>query len=261
MQRTWRKDEDTGEAESVTEPVRLRRGLPNRIRPRVLEWFSVESRGFMRIATRIAVTAALAVSGLLALAELSARAADVDDSRAQTASNAATPAQAVSETAPPCEMSGKNEFTITCDYTEATQSAKNRKGEPRIVLNHAALSFEMKHPSHVLVELTFTNGGTEPISEARTVYLAIDDDDGHNYVRRALSQIDFRRLAPGQRLTFTDKLLAVAFLPGRYTIHLWIPNPDPSLKFDSAHDLLLDSAGVANAATGLNTLGKFTVER
>jgi hypothetical protein len=111
----------------------------------------------------------------------------------------------------------------------------------------------------MLVELMFTNEGTLPIMEGRPVYLAIDDDTGHNYLRRLLPHVDFSELAPGEPLTFSDHLLVGAFRPGHYTIELWIPDPDPSLKFKSVHNFLVSSEGVGNPTTRLNILAEFTV--
>jgi hypothetical protein len=109
------------------------------------------------------------------------------------------------------------------------------------------------------IGLTVTNRGTVAISEPRTVYLAIDGADAKNYLRRPLPHVDLRKLAPHQTLTFTEILLSPAYPRGTYTIHLWIPSSDDSLKFDPSHNLLLKSVGVPDSATGLNTLATFTV--
>lgn len=109
------------------------------------------------------------------------------------------------------------------------------------------------------VDLTFTNEGTTRISDALSAYLVIDDDAGQNRVRRVLQQVDFRKIAPRQRLAFSEWLLIGSFRPGHYTIYLWIPDPDPSLEFNAAHNFLLSSVGVADQQTGLNTLASFTV--
>ncbi len=111
------------------------------------------------------------------------------------------------------------------------------------------------------VELTFTNGGKNAISEERSVYLAIDDDAGLNHLRRKLPSVDFRRLTPGQQLTFSETLLAPAFQAGHYTIQLWIPSADPSLEFDARHNFLLSNPGVADQKSGLNQLATFTAVR
>lgn len=111
----------------------------------------------------------------------------------------------------------------------------------------------------MVVELTFTNEGTVRISDALTCYLAINDDAGQNYMRRILPRVDFHKLAPGQRLTFSDRLIVGSFRPGHYTIYLWIPNTDPTLRFNPARNFLLSSAGVADTVTGLNTVATFRV--
>ncbi len=162
-------------------------------------------------------------------------------------------------TASQCETSGRKEIKIMCEYA-ATPNGTSEDGTPtRIVLNRILISFEPTDESHMRVDLTFTNGGTTRISDAHTPYLVIDDEAGLNHVRRVLQQVDFRKIAPGQQLTFSNHLLIGSFRPGHYTIYLWIPDPDPSLKFSSAHNFLLSSVGVANPHTGLNTLAGFTV--
>jgi hypothetical protein len=111
------------------------------------------------------------------------------------------------------------------------------------------------------VELTFSNAGAAKMAEVRQMYLAVDDAEGHNYIRRPLPHADLRRLAPGEHQTFSDRLLIPALRPGSYIIHLWIPDPNPSLQFNSAHNFLLSSADVPDRKTGLNTLATFTVVR
>jgi hypothetical protein len=158
-----------------------------------------------------------------------------------------------------CEAAGRQEITIMCDYAAAPRAPSDDGKTTRIVLNRILISFEPTDESHMRVNLTFTNGGTTRISRAHTAYLVIDDDAGVNHVRRVLQQVDFRKIAPGQRLAFSEWLLISSFRPGHYTIYLWIPDPDPSLKFIAAHNLLLSSVGVADPQTGLNTLASFTV--
>jgi hypothetical protein len=162
-------------------------------------------------------------------------------------------------TASQCETAGKKEITIMCDYMATPHASSKNISTPRIVLNRLMISFKPNKESHMVVELTFTNEETARISDARTSYLAIDDDAGQNHVRRVLQQVDFRKLAPSQRLTFSDRLLVGSFRPGHYTIYLWIPNPDPALKFNPARNFLLSSLGVADTVTGLNTLARFSV--
>lgn len=160
---------------------------------------------------------------------------------------------------PECKIAGDGEMTITCVYSAASRPDSGIQEAPRIVLNRAVLSFDPKSESHMLVELTFTNDSPKQISEHRTVYLAIDGDDGRNYVRRPLPSVDFSILKPGKPQTSSDRLRIGAFRSGQYAIHLWIPDPDPSLKFNAAHNLLLSNVGVGDLTTGLNTLAQFTV--
>jgi hypothetical protein len=128
------------------------------------------------------------------------------------------------------------------------------------VLNRAVFSLEPKEESNMLVELTLTNESSGTISVRRTVYLAIDDEQGHNYVRRPLPSVDFLKLKTGEPQTFSDHLLVGGFRPLRYTIHLWIPDPDPSRKFNPERDFFLSSVGLADPVGGLNVLAQFTVE-
>jgi Domain of unknown function (DUF4832) len=180
-------------------------------------------------------------------------------SKVQSGSGVPDSAPSRSSSASPCETAGKEEITIACSYTPTPHSASKDINTPRIVLNRIMISFEPNAESHMVVQLTFTNEETARISDARTSYLAIDDDAGQNHVRRVLQRVDFRKLAPGQRLTFSDRLLVGSFRPGHYTIYLWIPNPDPALKFNPARNFLLSSLGVADTVTGLNTLARFSV--
>lgn len=158
-----------------------------------------------------------------------------------------------------CDVSGATKITITCNYTGAPQDANAANAIPRIVLNHAMISFETNNESHMKIELTFTNQSAAAISEARTVFIAIDEPGGKNHLRRPLPQVDLRKLASHQTLTFSETLLSPAFPRGDYVVHLWIPSADPALKFDAAHNLLLSNVGVPDSVTGLNTLASFTV--
>jgi len=204
--------------------------------------------------------ASLAICISPALRGNDARTPGSEISKAQDAWRATIAGPSRSSPGSPCEATGKKELRITCYYMSTPHSASAGIG-PRIVLNRSVLSFDTNDQNYMHVELTFTNAGTSRISAAHPVYLAIDDQAGHNHVRRVLPQVDFRKLAPGERLTFSDRLLVPAFRPGHYAIQLWIPNPDPFLRFNAAHNLLLGSAGVADPATGLNTLAAFTVVR
>lgn len=159
----------------------------------------------------------------------------------------------------PCEAAGRKEITIMCDYAATPRAPSDDGKTTRIVLNRILISFQPTDESHMHVNLTFTNGGRTRISRAHVAYLVIDDDAGLNHVRRVLQQVDFRKITPGRRLAFSEWLLISSFRPGHYTIYLWIPDPDPSLKFIAAHNFLLSSVGVADPQTGLNTLATFTV--
>jgi hypothetical protein len=212
------------------------------------------------LATGISVLlAALVLCSSSALAETMAPTANSKLIRIQNPSSGPDATPSRSPAPPMCETSGKKEITITCDYTVRPQSPPKNTNKPRIVLNRMALSFEANEESLMVVELVFANEGTTRMSDARTVYLAIDDDTGQNHVRRILPQIDFHKLAPGEQLTFSERLLIPAFRPGHYTIELWIPDPDPLLKFNPAHNFLISNVGVADPATGLNKLATFTV--
>ena len=160
-----------------------------------------------------------------------------------------------------CHTSGSRSILITCDYTHETSNAEPGVGEPRIALNHAAFSFKTRHDNWMSVSLWFTNLNSAKPSESRPVYLAIDDDSGHNYIRRVLPHVDFRSLAPGQKTEFSEHLLIPALHAGHYRIELWIPSSDPALKFDAGHNLLIVSDGVADRKTGLNRVASFAVVR
>ena len=150
----------------------------------------------------------------------------------------------------------RDQITIACDYTQS--AASTPPDGPRIILNDAFLSFETGSDNYMHLDLTFTNGGTSRIEENRKVYLEIDDDAGHNYMRRPLP-IDLSTLVPNAPLKISTRLLSGAFRPGHYIIYLWIPSSDASLKFSSAHNLLLSSVGVADRTSGLNKVADFTV--
>jgi Domain of unknown function (DUF4832) len=155
--------------------------------------------------------------------------------------------------APQCVTIGTDELTITCAYKPDSGA------QPRISLNRAAISFAPSEDSQMSIELTFTNDRGSAISGHRDVYLVIDDENGKNNLRRLLPHVDFTKLEPGKPAKFQEVILAPGFAPGTYTISLWIPSTDPSLKFDAPHNFLLGSEGVADPATGLNQIAKFTV--
>ncbi|MFY9532245.1 MAG: DUF4832 domain-containing protein [Candidatus Acidiferrales bacterium] len=206
--------------------------------------------------------AAMAISISPLFAQETTAAASSENGKAQATSSASVSARVMSLAAPQCATTEQHdEITITCDYTSTPRSVSNGESEPRIVLNRAVLAFKTHEENMMRVELTLTNEGKTSVSEARAVYLAIDDDAGKNYVRRLLPNVDFRELAPGKRVTFSDRLRIGRFLAGHYTFHLWIPSRNPSLEFNPAHNLLISSAGVPDPRTGLNTLAAFAVER
>ncbi len=109
------------------------------------------------------------------------------------------------------------------------------------------------------IELTFTNGTKARISGHRTLYLSIDGEGGENYIRRPLPDVDFTKLKPGRPVSFQEAIPVAKLRAGPYIVSLWIPSTVASLKFDSTHNLLLSSKGVADLATGLNRIAKFTV--
>jgi Domain of unknown function (DUF4832) len=160
---------------------------------------------------------------------------------------------------PACtEIPEDGKITLKCDYPSTTIA--NDSEATRILINHAFFSFETRDENYMQVELTFTNTGTEPVAEARDVYLEIDDDTRQNYVRRVLPSVDLRKLVLKRSLTFSSRILIGTFRPNHYTIYLWIPSSDPPLKFKHEHNLLLCNSGVADPVTGLNKIAEFTVQ-
>jgi hypothetical protein len=160
--------------------------------------------------------------------------------------------------APECDIKGSGEITITCSYSPESHGSEQIAG-PRIALDHASFFFDTDQDSHMKIGLTISNHGGAAISEARTVYIAIDGADGKNVMRRALPSVVLSKVAPQQTVVFSETLLSPAFPRGTYTIHLWIPSPETSLKFEPSHNLLLANIGVPDSATGLNTLATFPV--
>lgn len=161
--------------------------------------------------------------------------------------------------APRCDVKGSTELTITCDYFSEPNNTSPRSptSAPCFALDHASFSFDTSDDGHMKIGLTITNHGAAAIADSRTVYISIDDARGKNYMRRPLPHIDLRKIAPQQTLAFSETLLSPAFSRGTYTIHLWIPSPDESLKFIPSHNLLLANIGVPDPATGLNALATF----
>lgn len=177
----------------------------------------------------------------------------------QTTTNAPVSATRKVAGGPTCETSGTDEITITCNYTGTPHTPSEDRTISRLVLNRAVISFDPTDEGILHLELTFTNEGGGRIFETRQVYFAIDDDQRRNYVRRVLTKVDFSKFEQGERRTFSQQLLVAIFRSGHYTIHLWIPDPDPAIKFNAANAFLLSSVGVADPTTGLNTLADFSV--
>jgi hypothetical protein len=160
---------------------------------------------------------------------------------------------------PLCETAGHDQITIACSYAAIPRDYSKDRQEPWIVLDRFTASFNARRASQMHLELTFTNGGRTRVSDARVIYLEMDDDAGSNYVRRILPQVDFRKLGPGESRTFSERLFVGAFMPRRYFFRLWIPNPDPSLKFNFTYNFLLGNESVSDSSTGLNTLAELRV--
>jgi hypothetical protein len=158
-----------------------------------------------------------------------------------------------------CHAEGKLEISIACDYADSATADSAIHPEPRIILDRAKLWFRAKDDSNMHIELTFTNRGASAVSEARTVYIEINDKSGQNYIRRPLPTVDFRKLEPDAPFTFSETLRAPAFQPGAYTIYLWIPSAAPSFKFKTNHNFLLGNPGIPDEQSGLNAIATFLV--
>ena len=164
-------------------------------------------------------------------------------------------------TATKCQATGKTEIKIDCTYdtTQPYGVSEGQKG-PRILLSHALITFEPAHESRMRIELTFTNQGSMALGETRSAYIEFDDEAGANHIRRQLPHVDLNKLVPGATLTFADQFLAPALQPGHYDVYLWIPSPDPKLKFDASHNLLLGNEEIAQRGNGLNRVATILVE-
>jgi hypothetical protein len=194
-----------------------------------------------------AVAIALAIPATFAIGSIRAHASTLLSGQSATSQSAGTQA---------CNAEGNLEISIDCTYSDA---AKADSTAPSVMLNHTKLWFRAKDDSKMRVELTFTNAGKQTIAEARTVYIAVDEESGENHLRRVLPTVDFRKLTPGELVTFSETLRAPAFQAGHYKINLWIPSTDPALKFDPTRNFLLSNPGVPDAKSGLNTIATFTV--
>jgi hypothetical protein len=158
-----------------------------------------------------------------------------------------------------CEAAGKSEIAVDCQYPGGAVQAAGK--EPGISLDRATIHFSTGRDNYMHIDLTFRNAGKAAFTDARTLYIEFDDPTGQNYIRRPLPHVDFRALAPGETKTFSDIFLAPALPPGRYLVQLWIPDPNPALKFDAAHNLLLSNVPVSGTATRLNQIAAVTVGR
>ena len=171
-------------------------------------------------------------------------------------------AQTKASAPPLCEVRSKDEVNLACDYDAMSgDSAGAAQSQPPIAINHALVSFKVRHDNYMRLELTFTALAAPKFSEARTIYFEIDDDAGNNYIRRRLPHVDFSKLEPGTPSTFAERLLVPALEPRHYVAYLWIPDPDPALKFNASHNFLISSVGVPDRTTGLNRIATFTVDR
>jgi hypothetical protein len=179
----------------------------------------------------------------------------------QTKSSQVTPPPNKDKGEPQCEITTTKEITISCNYSSSIRTESERKNVARIVLNHVEVSFEPHNESYMLVELEFTNEGQSSMISTPAVYLAIDNDKGRNVVRRSLPHVNLANLHAGERATFSERFLVGAFPGGNYTISLSIPDPEPSRRNIPAYNMLLDSTGVPDPATGLNTVAHFGVTR
>lgn len=199
-----------------------------------------------------------AISVLLTVIQMFAPVIAASGDRASL-QEATKPQVSAPASAPQCETTGTKKLTVACAYTPSLSVDANGETAPRIILNHAVISFVPSDESPLRVELGLTNDSGSKISDQRGVYLAIDDDKGENHMRRLLPHVDFTKLEPDRLSTFEETLLAPAFSPGRYVISIWIPSTVPSWKFQSRHNFLLSSIGVPDAATGLNHIAEFVV--
>ena len=182
-------------------------------------------------------------------------------SDAQRSAKSSAPSESPTRTVSGCEATGKTEIKIDCAYPDSKDRSTKRQDGPRILLNHAVITFEPNDESHMFIRLTFTNESTVAFARLRTVYIAFDDETGENHIRRPLPHVDFQKLVPGEPMTFSDGFLAPALQPGRYFVRLWIPDPNPALKFDAAHNFLLGNEGIADLSSGLNQIATIFVEK
>ena len=160
---------------------------------------------------------------------------------------------------PNCQVKGSGKIDISCDYKPLPETSNRAADVPRIALNHAALSFVTNDDNWATVDLAFTKLDNSPVTEARPVYIEFDDDAGNNFIRRLLPSVDFRGLSTGKKAEFSEHLRIGALRPGHYWLALWIPSPDPNLKFKSEQNFLISSVGVPDHKNGLNIITGFSV--
>jgi len=157
-----------------------------------------------------------------------------------------------------CQATTANNLVLDCAYRLGTTRLAS---SPHLRLIHASMSFEIKGESYMSLSLLIANEDTVRFVERRTVFIEIDDPQGKNYLRRALSHVDLSLIDPGGTRAFSEKLLVGSFLPGDYIISLWIPSPDAEHTYNSKRNFLLSGDNVADPETGLNRLAQFTVLR
>jgi hypothetical protein len=224
--------------------------LPAKPTPRV--------RGTVR-EHRVSRIVLVLISGLAIVGHTAIQGADartnIECSEAFLRSTRAAFAQ--SPKAPKCSTTGTDRITITCDYSSGPWPGSESVDSPRVALTRAVIAFKPTEEDALHLALTFVKQPLGRPLASRSVYFEIDDDSGHNYVRR-LTVVDFSKLAD-QPSTFSEKMHAPIFPIGHFTIYLWIPDPNPALKFDRAHNLLLNNVGVPDVAKGLNIVADFAV--
>ncbi len=160
-----------------------------------------------------------------------------------------------------CEAIGITEIRLDCTYPLPTAEAAKKQAGSGIFLRRAEITFEPVHESRMRLKLSFLNKTAAPMKESRTVYIAFDDAAGQNHIRRPLPHVALQKLVPGERMTFEDEFLAPALEPGRYTVRLWIPDPDSRFKADATHSLLLANEGIAEPTLGSNRIATVIVEK
>jgi hypothetical protein len=157
-----------------------------------------------------------------------------------------------------CRANGAAEISIDCAYATQPSSLMEKAA---LALDHAKITFNAHDESIMHVGLTFRNVGGAAFTERRTVYIEFDDEGGRNFIRRPLPSVNFQQVGPGEKKTFTESFLVPALLPGRYLVRLWIPSPEPALKFEASQNLLLRNEAVPEAATRLNHIADIVIER